>query len=1020
MRRFVILFIAILLWTTTAVAQSQARFRIQVYSTEEGLPSNGIKGLQLDPKAGFLWIGTEAGVVRFNGLHFRILDKNNVPNLTPDRISFMQKNTDGSIFIFNQIGKYFSIDTNQVRYRGRWTPWTGYKIPGMDTLAFKTLLQTASAKGLVLSQQSCTNGNSRLWITDSSGHLHTTSFDASNLTPLLPGDKIKTLFTIQNQAFALYRDKSIHLLPNDGKAMPALPILDENERPIPLLSNAILLWQYGMSQPVLFSGEMAWLLDYTNNRIRGKLVCDQIPLGSMLRFAQYDPNKKILFIGTESKGIIVVRENRVLPVKNNKRNLNERTAYYAQLKINDSTILTNENHLLGSRDEQAKNLVGGKFSLRTAMSGDSLFWFTRGKNARGNALFSYNLHSRQLKEYPKITTAYSIGVTTLNTGIWMVTVKGIARLRGDSLVYVKDFYPTLSGTNEPFDLIPFTENSFVFANCNSIIRFNTTTLTADTLFQFKEYCIRSLYKYKDYLFAGTYGGGFFIHKNGITKAMPLDKNKFLRYIHCFVPDRYGYCWMSTNRGLFKASLADLTHAFDNDLSQIYYHYIGRNDGMDITEMNGGCSPCALQLNDNTLSFPTMDGLLWVHPSDEVILPKSTIFIDDIIIDTNSVTFNRATLLNFPANTRDITIGLGFLAWTNSENIYLDYRLKGETNWLTIDLKNDPVLRLSNLSSGSHSLEIRLCNGFGSTNYSYESLTFVLATPWYKQWWFYLLIAATLIALLYGLYRLRTRQLINNQLKLEKQVAEKTKELQEKNEVLQKNDSIKTRLISIISHDIVTPLKFLNVAGKRLLEKRKQMTDALQDETIAEITNTAQDLQQLSTNILNWIKYQHENRRLARESFVLYELVNQALSVLQAPARQKNIILRNTIDPGFRPTQYAEALMILVYNIASNAINFSDEGVVTIACTPKPSSAESGISSFVLTITDEGIGMPPGQISNIMNDDFIVSSINVQNRKGNGLGYLIIKDLLKTMGGSIAIESTPGKGTVVKVLLPNDV
>lgn len=80
----------------------------------------------------------------------------------------------------------------------------------------------------------------------------------------------------------------------------------------------------------------------------------------------------------------------------------------------------------------------------------------------------------------------------------------------------------------------------------------------------------------------------------------------------------------------------------------------------------------------------------------------------------------------------------------------------------------------------------------------------------------------------------------------------------------KNNSIKTRLISIISHDIVTPLKFLNVAGKNLIEKRKLMSEDLQVETLKEITNTSQELQLLSTNILNWIKYQNENRRLVKK------------------------------------------------------------------------------------------------------------------------------------------------------------
>jgi hypothetical protein len=52
--------------------------------------------------------------------------------------------------------------------------------------------------------------------------------------------------------------------------------------------------------------------------------------------------------------------------------------------------------------------------------------------------------------------------------------------------------------------------------------------------------------------------------------------------------------------------------------------------MEMTELNGGCTPCALRLKNNTISFPTMDGLLWVNPDYAIpVLPDGDIFIDEI-------------------------------------------------------------------------------------------------------------------------------------------------------------------------------------------------------------------------------------------------------------------------------------------------------------------------------------------------------------------------------------------------------
>lgn len=117
-----------------------------------------------------------------------------------------------------------------------------------------------------------------------------------------------------------------------------------------------------------------------------------------------------------------------------------------------------------------------------------------------------------------------------------------------------------------------------------------------------------------YVVIGAYGKGIYIYKDGEIKSFPLDKNLFLQYAHCFVRDNLGYVWISTNRGLFKASSADMIRAFETNTSFVYYHYVGKSGGMEMTELNGGCSPCGLTLQDGTLSFPSMGGLLWVRPN----------------------------------------------------------------------------------------------------------------------------------------------------------------------------------------------------------------------------------------------------------------------------------------------------------------------------------------------------------------------------------------------------------------------
>jgi signal transduction histidine kinase len=191
-----------------------------------------------------------------------------------------------------------------------------------------------------------------------------------------------------------------------------------------------------------------------------------------------------------------------------------------------------------------------------------------------------------------------------------------------------------------------------------------------------------------------------------------------------------------------------------------------------------------------------------------------------------------------------------------------------------------------------------------------------------------------------------------------------------------------------------------------------MSETLQKETISEITSTSQELQLLSTNILNWIKYQNENRRLVKENFNVHELVNQVYSVLGSFANLKKIELVNETAATLVIHQYFEPLKIIIYNLISNAINFTDNGKIVV------NTITNG-DELIIKVKDHGIGMTTEQIQNIMADQYIISSSKKDNRKGNGLGYLIIKDLLKMMGAHYRITSEKGIGTEVDVIIPSE-
>jgi hypothetical protein len=102
--------------------------------------------------------------------------------------------------------------------------------------------------------------------------------------------------------------------------------------------------------------------------------------------------------------------------------------------------------------------------------------------------------------------------------LYFVNETGIFYLKGDSAAMLHSFN-TPGKYSIQYDMKEIEPGVLAIANCNSLQRYNIKTGKLDTIFNAGQYCVRTIWKYKDYLFFGTYGGGLYISKNGIVKAI---------------------------------------------------------------------------------------------------------------------------------------------------------------------------------------------------------------------------------------------------------------------------------------------------------------------------------------------------------------------------------------------------------------------------------------------------------------------------------------------------------------------
>ena len=281
-----------------------------------------------------------------------------------------------------------------------------------------------------------------------------------------------------------------------------------------------------------------------------------------------------------------------------------------------------------------------------------------------------------------------------------------------------------------------------------------------------------------------------------------------------------------------------------------------------------------------------------------------------------------------------------------------------------------------------------------------------------------LVLCIIIALYYGRNK-RNRMLAAEHERHAEIVKEKNEELEQ--QILQLEDyqnkleqdyQLKNRLISIIGHDIITPLKFINRLAKSLSQKKDQIDKASFDETLALIADSSGSLHGMASNMLTWIKHHERNMQFIAAGFQLRDLVKSVLINATPMAETKKIPLVNNVPLDTTLFQYRDLLQTLLVQLITNSIKYSEHGLIQV-------KAETNGDNVAVTVTDNGIG-----ISQPMIDELLKSNKNVVTEehelKGQGFGFLIIKDMLKLLHGKISIASKLNKGTSITIIIPKNI
>ena len=241
-----------------------------------------------------------------------------------------------------------------------------------------------------------------------------------------------------------------------------------------------------------------------------------------------------------------------------------------------------------------------------------------------------------------------------------------------------------------------------------------------------------------------------------------------------------------------------------------------------------------------------------------------------------------------------------------------------------------------------------------------------------------------------------------------EIAEKATLLKTQAAELSELNSLKSKLLSVIAHDLKAPMYAL-----RNLFNDTQKYDVPGDELkkmLPEVVNDLNYTVGLMENLLQWAKSQMQAEAIKTGTVDVTKMINEVLQLLRLQAEAKKIYIEPKVSNPVFVFADKDMINLVLRNLLSNAIKFTPEnGHISVGA--------NELSSFVeIFVQDNGTGLSTEALEKINGNDFYTTK-GTASESGTGLGLMLCKEFLNRNGGQMHIESQPGKGSTFSFTLP---
>jgi K+-sensing histidine kinase KdpD len=229
-------------------------------------------------------------------------------------------------------------------------------------------------------------------------------------------------------------------------------------------------------------------------------------------------------------------------------------------------------------------------------------------------------------------------------------------------------------------------------------------------------------------------------------------------------------------------------------------------------------------------------------------------------------------------------------------------------------------------------------------------------------------------------------------------------------ILRSLNDEKSKLFSILGHDLRSPLSGLNGIIYILKKHRKDMSDDDLDEAVNQLEITSQNYSKLLEDVLTWSRLQLNKIPIEFQDLQVHQLVNETSNLYSEQVQKKKIWLHNQVPESLKIQSDKGMLQVVLRNLISNAIKFTKEGGDIWV------NYRSDREYHYLDVKDTGVGMSDAILRTLFTNSTI-SMAGTHNESGTGLGLSICKEFLSKDDGFLTVESVIGKGSIFTVGIP---